>query len=70
VSQFREAFNAGRDAVKRRRVFMMWSLCAFMGLNAMIQEYVRHNYVTAALAPVFFLLVLPWVGRKWYSPSE
>jgi hypothetical protein len=70
VSQFREAFNAGRDAVKKRRVFMMWFLCVFMGLNAMIQEYGRHNYVTAVLAPVFFLVVLPWLGRKWFKSTD
>jgi hypothetical protein len=70
MSQFREAFNAGREAVKKRRVLMMWCLCGFMGLNAMIQEYLRNNYVTAALAPVFFLLIMPWVARKWFRSSE
>jgi hypothetical protein len=70
VGQFHEAFTAGRHAARRRRAFVMWSVCAFMGLDAMIWEYVRHHYVTAALAPVFFLLVMPWLGRKWFKPVD
>jgi hypothetical protein len=45
-------------------------LCVLMAVVATIQEYSEHRYVLAALAPVFFLLVMPWLGWRWIKPKD
>jgi hypothetical protein len=69
MSRFNKAFDAGRVAVKNRRTALLLCVLALMAVVATVQEYSEHSYLSAALAPVFFLLVVPWLGWKWIKPK-
>ena len=70
MSVFNKAFDAGRNAARNRRTTLMLCVLALMAVVATIQEYLEHRYVSAALAPVFFLLVMPWLGWRWIKPKD
>jgi hypothetical protein len=70
VSRFDIAFEAGRDAVRNRRTALLLCVLAFMAGFTTIQEYSERHYVSAVLAPVFFLLVMPWLGWRWIKPRN
>jgi hypothetical protein len=70
VTDFQEAFEAGRNAVRNRRTAMLFSILAFMAGDTIIYECLHHHYVLAALSPVFFLIVMPWLGWKWIRPER
>jgi len=70
VRKFDEAFTAGRNAVKNRRTLLFLVLSAFMGIDAAIHEVRAQRYVTAILAPIFFLIIAPWFGWNYIKPQE
>ena len=70
MSRFNDAFEAGRNAVRDRRTALLVCVLAFMAGLATIQEYSERHYVLAVLAPVFFLLVMPWLGGRWIKPRD
>jgi|HubBroStandDraft_2_1064218.scaffolds.fasta_scaffold2019175_1 hypothetical protein len=70
MSNFDKAFDAGRDAVRKRRNALPLVVCAFMAAFAAFQEYSAHRYLLAALAAVFFLVVMPWLGQAWMKHEE
>lgn len=41
-----------------------------MAAVATLQEYSAHHYLLAALAVVFFLVIMPWLGWAWMNPEE
>ena len=70
MNQFRKAFDAGHDAVQNKRGFLLLSVCAVMGILAMVEEISAHRYILVAFALVFFLAVMPWLGWRWIKPEE
>jgi hypothetical protein len=70
MSNFGKAFEAGRDAFKKRRTVLLFAACAFMALDVAIHECVAHRYLAAALAVLFFLIVMPWLGWAWIKPRH
>jgi hypothetical protein len=70
VSKFSDAFGASCNAVKNRRTALLLSVLAFMAVDTAIREYSEHKYVLAVLAPVFFLVVMPWLGWNWIKPKD
>ena len=70
MSRFAKAFDAGRNVVRNRRTALLLSVFAFMAVDATITEYLEHRYVSAVLAPVFFLLVMPWLSWRWIKPRD
>ena len=70
VTDFQKAFEAGRNAVRKRRTALLLSILAFMAADASIYECLHHHYVLAVLSPVFFLIVMPWLGWRWFRPER
>jgi hypothetical protein len=70
MSSFDKAFDAGRNAVRNRRTALLLCVLAFMAGLTIIQEYSERHYILAVLAPVFFLLVMPWLGWRWIKPRD
>jgi uncharacterized membrane protein YqjE len=67
MNQFRKAFESGQHAVEKKRTTLLYVVLIFMALTIMVEELVAHRYVLAALAPVFFLVVMPWLGKGWFK---
>jgi hypothetical protein len=70
VSRFDKAFDAGRTAIKNRRPTLLLCVLAFMSVVTSVQEYFEHHYALAVLAPLFFLLAMPWLGWRWIMPQD
>jgi len=70
VTDFQKAFEAGRNAVRNRRTALLLSILAFMAADTIIYECLHHHYVLAVLSPVFFLIVMPWLGWRWIRPER
>jgi hypothetical protein len=64
VTDFRRAFGIGRNAVKNGRTAVLLSVLVFVAADASIHEGLHHHYVLAALFPLFFLIVMPWLACK------
>jgi len=63
VSRLSKALDAGRGAVK---IDVRFSYCS----DAALHESMEHRYWEAALAIVFALIVMPWLGWNWIKPKR
>jgi len=70
VSQFREGFEAGQKTVGKKRATVLYAVVASMGVMIMVEELLAHRYFLATLAPVFCLLMIPWLCREWLKPDD
>ena len=70
MSEFRKAFEAGQNAVEKKRTMLLYAVLALMALSAAVRELLARNYILAVLALVFFLVVMPWLGKAWLRPDE
>jgi hypothetical protein len=70
VTDFQRAFESGRNAVRNRRTALLLSVLILMAADTSIYEYLHRRYVLAALCPVFWLIVMPWLGWRWIRPER
>jgi hypothetical protein len=56
--------------MRSRHTALLVSVLAFMAVDTSIYECVQHRYVLAVLSPVFFLILMPWLGWKWIKPER
>ena len=41
-----------------------------MAVDATIHEYFEHNYALAAVATMFFLVIMQWLGWRWIKSQD
>ncbi len=70
MSKFQTAYDAGRRAVKNRRLLMLWAVCAFAGISGATRAVATHDYVAAFLMLVLFLGILPSVGWHYLRQED
>jgi len=69
MSQFRKNIEA-RQFIARNRPALLWVSCVCMAGVAIADELVAHDYLSAANAPVVFLVIVPWLGWRWFKPTD
>jgi hypothetical protein len=47
------------------KIDRLLSTCAFLAVLIGVFQWAEHHYVRAVLAVVLFLVVAPWLGRRW-----
>jgi len=65
MSKWSDGYQAGQRVVDKRKTSIMWIVCTSMCLTTIVEELLRQRYVLAAIAPVFFLVVVPWLWKTW-----
>lgn len=70
MSSLSRLFDDARNVLKNRRTCLLLLVTAFMGVDAAVVESLKHNYVKAILALVFFLVVFPWSGWNYIKPQD
>lgn len=51
------------------KIDRLLSGCAFLAVLIGVLQWAEHHYVRAVLAAVLFLIVAPWLGRRWIGRS-
>jgi hypothetical protein len=67
---FYKGFRVSAEGAWKKRTTWFLLAFGFLAVDAAIDELRQHNYVTAALAFVFFLFAMPGLCWNWIKPKN
>jgi hypothetical membrane protein len=67
----RDSFQTeGPTESKADRVDRLLYLCAFAAVLIGVLQWAEGHHLRALVAAVTFLLVIPWLGKRWINRSD
>jgi|HubBroStandDraft_2_1064218.scaffolds.fasta_scaffold277848_2 hypothetical protein len=63
-------FTSLKSRSKADQIHDLLSMCAFFAVLYMVFELASHRYWKAAGAALAFLLVIPWLGKRWINRTR
>jgi len=56
--------------LKAARTDRLLYVCAVAAVTIGVFQWAEEHYLRALLAAVVFLVVIPWLGKKWINRSD
>ena len=64
------AYESRTSESKADRIHRLLSVCALFAVLYVVFGLASHRYWRAGLAALVFLVVIPWLGKRWINRTR